>query len=315
MAQTARRVVFPERNVVKIEELDPGEPGEGPVLVETEAKLIRTGTELAYSGRVVAVGPGVTDFKAGDRVYGSTPHATRMVCRQQDCYPIPENVEFEEATFSSLAAVSMNGLRLGGPQLGEVIVVMGMGIVGQLGLQLAALTGPRLLVAMDLSDRRLEMASALGADETINPASCDPVERLRELTGGEMADLVLDATGAPQAFPLAMELGGPRARVVLVGSTRGEVKEVDVYTQIHCKGLVIIGAHAATHPAAETPYNKWTRPRNRQLAIELVSRGRLKVKPMITHRFPFDRAVEAFDLLVKDRTQAIGVILEYRGSG
>lgn len=334
MAETARRVVFTARDVVEIEEFEVGEPKENEVLVEMGATLISTGTELAYlqgitaqiragthkypivpgyssAGTVVAVGPGVTELKEGDRVYGAAKHATRMVCRARDAFPLPDNVSFEEGTFSSLAVVGMNGLRLSTPQFGEVIVVIGMGIVGQLALQFAALTGPGLLVAMDLSPGRLEMATGLGADVTINPADGDAAERLKELTGGEMADVILECTGAPQAFPLALELGGPRGRIVAVGSTRGTVPEVDVYTQIHCKGLIILGAHAGTHPQAETPYNKWTRPRNRRLAVDLMSKGKVDVKPMITHRFPFDQAVEAFDLLVKDRTQAVGVILEY----
>ncbi|MCK4283526.1 MAG: hypothetical protein KAX44_04345, partial [Candidatus Brocadiae bacterium] len=94
-------------------------------------------------------------------------------------------------------------------------------------------------------------------------------------------------------------------------STRGVVPEVDVYTQIHCKGLIVIGAHAGTHPQSETPYNKWTRPRNRRLALDLMAAGKVQTKPMITHRFPFDDAVQAFQLLVEDRTKAVGVILEY----
>ena len=155
------------------------------------------------------------------------------------------------------------------------------------------------------------MIEGMGADATINPAETDPVERLKEFTGGEMAHIVLDATGAPKAFVTALELGGTRGRIVAVGSTRGVVPEVDVYTQIHCKGLIVLGAHAGTHPQAETPYNKWTRPRNRRLALDLMARGQVRTKPMITHRFPFDDAVQAFQLLVEDRSKAVGVVLQY----
>ena len=169
MAQSARRVTFPKKDAVEIEEFEVGEPGEGEVLIEMGATLISTGTELAYlqgitrqirdgkheypivpgyssAGTVVAVGPGVKDFKEGDRVHGAAKHATSIVSRRQEVFPLPDNVSFEEATFGTLSAVGMNGLRLSDPRLGEVIVVMGMGIVGQLSLQFAALTGPILLL-------------------------------------------------------------------------------------------------------------------------------------------------------------------------
>ena len=334
MGETARRVVFPARDVVDIEEFELREPGEGEVLIGMKKTLISTGTELAYlqgitaqiqagthkypivsgyssAGEVLAVGPGVTDVKVGDRVCGSATHSTRIVAPARTAFRIPDGVSFEESTFSTLSAVSMNGLRLARPELGEVVVVMGMGIVGQLALQFARLCGPRLLVAVEVSEERLAMIEGMGADATINPAATDAAARLKELTDGEMADVVLDATGSSKAFNTALEMGGERGRVVAVGSTRGVVPEVDVYTQIHCKGLIVIGAHAGTHPRTETPYNKWTRPRNRRLALDLMARGQVATKPMITHRFPFEEAVQAFQLLVDDRSKAVGVVLEY----
>jgi 2-desacetyl-2-hydroxyethyl bacteriochlorophyllide A dehydrogenase len=334
MGETARQVVFPAKDVVEIEEVELREPGEGRVLIEMKSTLISTGTELAYlqgitaqiqagthkypivpgyssAGEVVAVGPGVTSVKVGDRVCGSAKHATRIVVPEDAAVPIPDGVSFEEATFSTLSCVGMHGLRLSDPKLGEVIVVLGMGIVGQLALQFAALTGPRLLVAVDVSNERLAMIKGMGADVAINPTETDALAALKELTKGELADVVLDATGAPKGFNTALELAGNRGRIVAVGSTRGLVPNVDVYTHIHCKGLIIIGAHAGTHPLAETPYNKWTRPRNRLLALELMAKGKVHTKPMITHRFPFDDAKKAFQLLVEDRTRAVGVILEY----
>ena len=334
MGETARQVVFPAKDQVAIEEVEVGEPREGRVLVEMKSTLISTGTELAYlqgitaqiqagthkypivpgyssAGEVVAIGPGVTDVKVGDRVCGSAKHATRIEVPAQMAFPIPDGVSYEEATFSTLSCVSLHGLRLSEPKLGEVIVVLGMGIVGQLALQFSALTGPRMLVAVDVSNERLAMIDGMGADATINPKETDAVERLKELTGGAMADVVLDTTGAPAGFTSALELAGQRGRIVAVGSTRGVVPEVDVYTHIHCKGLIIIGAHAGTHPQVATPYNMWTRPRNRVLALELMARGKVDTKPMITHRFPFDEAPDAFNLLVEDRTKAVGVVLEY----
>ncbi len=328
-----KRVVFVEKNVVDLEEFDVGEPQENEVLIDVKAQLISTGTELANlagitkaielgkstypiypsasaAGEVQALGAGVTDLKLGDRVLGGARHATRVISHQQKLLRIPEDVSFAEATFCGLSTVSIQGIRIGKPQLGEVVAVIGMGVIGQLALQFAKLSGAGMLVAIDLSSNRLRMARELGADETINPSETDAPQALSELTGGEMADLVIEATGNPKAFPMALKLARELGRIVALGSPRGNVPELDLYTELHCRGLSLLGAHNRTHPAVETPYNKWTRARDRQLALNLIRARKLIVAPMITHRIPFQDAPKAYRMLVEDRTQTLGVILE-----
>jgi threonine dehydrogenase-like Zn-dependent dehydrogenase len=244
----------------------------------------------------------------------SSRHATRLIADRRDIVPIPDSVSFEESTFDTLGATSMNGVRISRLVLGETAVIFGMGIVGQLALQIARVCGAQLLVAVDLSDRRLEMAKSLGATAVANPAETDLEAFVKELTGGEMAEVVIEATGNPKVFPVALKLAAPFGRIVALGSPRGNVPELDLYTELHCRGLQLLGAHAGMHPAVASPLNKWTRVRNRQLFLDLVSKGQIQTAPMITHRFPFAKAVEAFHLLVADRTQAVGVILEYDGA-
>jgi threonine dehydrogenase-like Zn-dependent dehydrogenase len=170
------------------------------------------------------------------------------------------------------------------------------------------MAGAGTVVAVDLSANRLRMARELGADETINPAETDVPKALSELTGGEMADLVIEATGNPRAFPMALKLARERGRIVALGSPRGNVPELDLYTELHCKGLILLGAHNMTHPAVETPYNRWTRGRDSQLALDLIRKGKLPAAKMITHRLPFEDAVNAYKMLVEDRTLALGVV-------
>ena len=331
MSATDKRVVFVRKGVVELEEFELREPQENEVLIDVKAQLMNTGTELANlagitkaiergevtypirpggsgAGEVVAVGPGVTDLKVGDRVLGGGQHATRAISRREAARRIPEGLSFEEATFAGLSTVGMQGIRIGQPQLGEVVVIIGLGIIGALALQFAKMCGAGMVVAVDLSSNRLRMARELGADEAINPSETDAPEALSKLTGGEMADLVIEATGNPRTFPMALKLARERGRIVALGSPRGNVPELDLYTELHCKGLILLGAHNMTHPAVETPYNRWTRARDAQLALELIRKRKLPAAQMITHRFPFDDAVKAYKMLVDDRTQALGVI-------
>jgi L-iditol 2-dehydrogenase len=263
---------------------------------------------------VLATGKGVTDLKKGDRVCVGTRHATRLTADRREVVRIPDNVSFEESTFHTLGATAVNGVRIGRVILGETAVVFGMGIVGQLALQISKVAGAQTLVAVDLSERRLEMAKRIGATATSNGAEKELLALVKEVTRGDMAEVVFEATGNPKVFPVALKLAAPLGRIVALGSPRGDTPPLDLYTELHCRGLQLLGAHAAMHPAVASPHNKWSRTRNRELFLDLVSTGQIKTAPMITHRLPFAKAVEAFQLLVKDRTQAVGVILEYDGS-
>jgi 2-desacetyl-2-hydroxyethyl bacteriochlorophyllide A dehydrogenase len=337
MGQIARQVVFPRKDAFEIETFEVPELKEDQVLVETRASLISTGTELAYlqgitkpiqmgqhkypirpgysaAGTVIAVGKAVTQLKKGDRVCVGWRHATRLVANARDVVPIPEGVSFEESTFHALGSTSMNGVRISRVVLGETVVIFGMGIVGLLALQIARAFGAIRLVAIDLSDLRLEVAKRVGADVTAKPGETDLEALVKELTRGEMAEVVIEATGNPKVFPMALKLAGTLGRVVALGSPRGNTPEMDLYTELHSEGVQLLGAHSATHPAVASPYNKWTVIRNREIFLELLRRGRIETAPMITHRLPFAAAADAYRLLLADRTQAVGVILEYDGT-
>jgi len=331
MSTKEKRIVFVSKGVVEFEEFDLEEPQDNEVLVASKAQLLNAGTELANlngitivlqtgeasypirpggsnAGEVIQVGKGVTRFKVGDRVLGAGRHSARAVFRENDVDLIPDGVSYEEASFGSLCAVGMQGVRVAQPELGDVVVVIGAGIIGALAMQFAKICGARDVVAVDLSEGRLKMARDLGIEHTLNPAETDVIEAVKELTDGEMADIVIEATGSPKTFQTAFRLARARGRVVALGSPRGWAQDLDLYTELHCKGLQLIGAHNGTHPRVETPYNKWTRERDSRLAIELIRQKRLPAAKMITHRFPIERATEGYHMLQEDRTRALAVV-------
>jgi threonine dehydrogenase-like Zn-dependent dehydrogenase len=86
------------------------------------------------------------------------------------------------------------------------------------------------------------------------------------------------------------------------------VPELDLYTELHSKGLMLLGAHYVTHPQVETPYNRWTHERDMRLALDLIRRKRLPAMQMVTHRYPVERATQAYKMLLEDRTQSLGIL-------
>lgn len=220
------RVVFTGQGHVEIEEGPARAPGSGEVLLETQRSLISTGTELAhllgpawtnpggptlptyphYTGysnaaRVAAVGEGVTAWKVGDRVASGARHSAYPLQRESAwAIRIPDGVSDEAATFCTLGTTALNGCRIGGPQLGEDAVVVGMGLLGQLLVQYLRIAGCERVIGIDLSSSRLEIASLAGAaTHRLNPSNEDVVAAVMDLTSGRGASTRCRCSSPPPA--------------------------------------------------------------------------------------------------------------------
>jgi threonine dehydrogenase-like Zn-dependent dehydrogenase len=133
---------------------------------------------------------------------------------------------------------------------------------------------------------------------------------VERLTGGRMADVVFDITGNPIAMQGALRLARRKGRVVVLGSPRGPVS-IDFHEEVHTRGLEIIGAHNSVHPPVETSHAPWTVARDVELFLAWQEAGVLDVRPLITHRYPWRQAPKAYQMLLEDRTRALGVILDW----
>ena len=136
---------------------------------------------------------------------------------------------------------------------------------------------------------------------------------VQRLTKGRMADVVFDVTGNPLAMQGALRVARCKGRVVVLGSPRGPVS-IDFHDEVHTEGLEIIGAHNRLHPPVETPHTPWTMARDAELFLEWQAAGVVDVRPLITHRFGWRKVAEAYQMLAEDRSQAIGVILDWSES-
>jgi len=336
-----QKLVFTQPYKAEWVEVEVPEPGAGEVLIRTRKALISTGTELtAYTGdfpsgsvwaryiqypfdgvgysnvgEIVALGPGVTGYEIGQRVASWGRHATLQVMPLEGLFKgvqvMPSDITDDQAVFWNLGKTVMNGVRLARIALGEAVVLVGVGILGQLAAQYASLSGAFPLIAVDLSEQRLRMAQAHchGATHGLIGDREGLLDEIREITRGRMADVAFEITGNQHVIPLALRMVRRLGRVILLGSPRGKV-EVDFHDQVHTLGLQVIGAHVTTHPECETPFNPWTADHHGELFFDLVAAGRLQVDRMITHRYEWRDAPEAYRMLAADRTQAMGVLLE-----
>jgi threonine dehydrogenase-like Zn-dependent dehydrogenase len=257
------------------------------------------------------VGSGVAGFTAGDRVCGGGHHTQYEVREARDLNPIPPGVADEAAAFRTLGQITLNGVRQGQPLFGEAVVVVGLGLVGQMAAQWARFAGALPIMAVDLTQRRLDIAAGIGPVVAIQGSCAEALDPVRAATRGRLADIVIEATGVADVIPPATRLARDQGRIVLLGSPRGSTT-IDLHDSVHARGLHLIGAHNNTHPPVATLGNPWTRERDGELFLDLLAAGRADVQALITHRYPWQRAPEAFAFLQEHPGDALGVVLDWR---
>ncbi|RZO37613.1 MAG: theronine dehydrogenase [Rhodospirillaceae bacterium] len=286
---------------------------------------------LGYSavGDVVEVGAGLEGkFRVGQRVAiagaGLANHAELNAVPENLCAPVPDDVNDEEACFGTLGAIAMNGVRLLEPQLGDVIAVIGAGLVGQLAAQLADLAGCRV-VALDYNAERLKLSEYGGAELTCNLGDGDPMAAIMNLSGGRGCDgvIIAAATDSSEPFDTAAAIARDKGKVSLIGVTGTEFD----YRAFMKKELSVVVSRSYGPGRYDPDYEnrhvkypigfvRWTETRNLEEAVRLMSRRRdhrLQVEQMITHKFPFSDAERAYDMVIKNTEPHLGVILEYPG--
>lgn len=325
-----RRVVWPEAGRVEVEDFEIQSPNEDELLIRSELTLISPGTERAsllglpntpknypmypgYSniGEVIEVGEGVQGISVGDKVASVGNHASLITIAANRALKVPDNVPSEEAVFFNLWCISLQGVRKAKIELGESVLILGQGLIGQLALQLAKLSGGFPTITADVAADRLELSLRLGADLILNPKGDNFEKRLLEATGGMGANVVIEATGAPEPVNTAFHLASHLGRVVLLASTRGETPEVNFYRDVHKKGLTIFGAHNSIRPAGESSANFWSWKDDGNLVLKLMANRKIKTSEFVSHRLTSERAPQAYSFLTEGGTDVMGIILEW----
>lgn len=275
---------------------------------------------LGYSnaGIVLEAGEGVHGFLPGDRVVSNGPHAEVVCVPKNLCAKIPDTVDDETAPFTVIASIALQGVRLIQPTLGERIVVIGLGLVGLLTVQILQAHGCRVL-GVDLHQDKLKLAEILGA-ETVNLAAGeDPVAAGMNFSDGLGVDgvLITAATQSNEPVHQAAQMCRKRGRIVLVGVTGLKLERNDFYDkeltfQVSCSYGPGRYDPDYEERGMDYPFGfvRWTEQRNFQAVLEMMARGRLQTKILITHRFPFQQALKAYQLIHESQAP-LGVLLQH----
>jgi predicted dehydrogenase/threonine dehydrogenase-like Zn-dependent dehydrogenase len=280
---------------------------------------------LGYSaaGVVEAVGAEVVDLKIGDRVTmagaGYASHAELNFVPRILTSVVPEEVSFEEAAYSTVAAIAMQGVRLARPELSEAVVVSGLGLIGLLTVQLLKACGCRVL-GIDFNRDKVEAGLRLGLDEGVVLPDDDAVSAVDRFTKGRGADITLitAATTSNQPIELAGQMTRRKGRIVVVGAVGLNIPR-DVYylKELELKVSMSYGPgrydRSYEEGGVDYPYDyvRWTEGRNIESVLDLMRSGKLDVKALTTHRFPLDQAADAYQVIENGNEPYIGIVLDY----
>ena len=321
---------------------------QGVVLVKVHASLISAGTELSgakvnrrkpdaepgeprpfgyqNAGEVLEVGEGVTDFGPGDRVAcmggGCAQHANYAVVPKNLCARLPDDVSYEEGAFGHLAVTALNAIRRGGTELGEYLLVVGLGVVGQIAAQLGQLGG-MVVMGWDMFPFRCEVAGKCGIGDTTVVGKEDEAEKAKAFTRGAGFDMAVmafggDGTKALESVKSVMKITPDThrmGRICLVGGLKTECRWGSGLGNLDLRACSRTGPGYHDEPWEHGEYEyppvfmRWNTRTNMDYALRLMSEGKLDVKSLITHRVPLAKIDEAVAAHVEEPNATIGTVL------
>ena len=330
----AGSVWFPRAREVEIRSETVGAPGVGEVRIRALASGLSHGTEMlvfrgqvpanlaldlptlagsygfpikfgyASVGQVIAVGAGVAGLAPGDRVFVHHPHQQEYLASAAAAVRLPDRLPPELGVFLANCETALNVVLDAHPRLGEEVAVIGQGVVGLLLTQLLNLAGARVTAVEPIAIRR-ELAMRCGAEEAVTPD--DALARIATRTNGRGADVVIEASGNASALQLAIDAAAFQSTVVVCSWYGTKPVSLDLGSRFHRARLRLVSSQVSELDPALAP--RWDRQRRREVSLSLL--GELLLGPLITHRIPFARASEAYELVDQRPEETVQVILTY----
>jgi predicted dehydrogenase/threonine dehydrogenase-like Zn-dependent dehydrogenase len=268
-------------------------------------------------GEIVAIGEGITEFKIGDRVASNGPHA-EVVCIPKNLVArIPDNVSDDEATFTVVGAIALQGIRLANPTLGETVAVIGLGLIGQLTVELLKANGCEV-IAFDFDQSKVDLANTKGAKAFKVSEDIDSVKIAQEITQniGVDAVIITASTKSDEVISEAAKMSRKRGRIVLVGVVGLNINRADFYEkeltfQVSCSYGP--GRYDTNYEQNGQNYPidavRWTLNGNFETVLKCISTGRIKVKDLITEIIDFEDYKQVYENI--GRSKSIASILKY----
>ncbi len=330
------RVVFAAERVAKIEECPMPEVKPDQVLVKTDVSQISTGTELSMlipsdsepesawvksrsnfpvypgysnSGTIVAVGADVDPSYVGKHVMAVVTHAKYYTSTLNNLVLMADNVDQDEAVFSTLGAVTLASVRVSGILPGDAVVVYGAGIVGQLTARFAKVAGAVKVFVVDLSEYRLGLLPEDPCFIKVNPSNVEDIPQfIKDNNKGNLARVVFETTGNQHVIPSELNCVTKCGKFIITSSPKG--KSAIDFDFVSVMGITIIGAHNMTiHPPVATSQNPWTFMSELPYFIEMLEKEQISVKNLITHHYNYKDAADAYNMLMADRGSAMAAHL------
>src|SRR5262245_27132702 len=340
----ARQAVITEPFKTAVRDAELPAPAANQILVQTAVSAVSAGTELAvwtgshqwlkdpkmvdwkfpfrpgYSaaGMVIAVGAGVIGWKPGDRVSYPGNHASHELLtighERGRLWKMPANLDFKKASVACIARYGLGASVRAGLTLGRSFAVLGLGIIGQFALRCAIAAGCHPVIGIDAVPMRRAAATAAGADHVIDSGAGDPCEQLSAFLNARGAEIVADATGVPASVPAAMALACDGGQVVIVGSPRGQAKDVNFYDDLHRRYIEVTGAHGNMlfEPAHTRLAGTWDIHKAQHWLLAALASSKLSLAGLVSHRIQPADLGTAYEGLLKKKEEYLGVSMRWK---
>lgn len=261
-------------------------------------------------GEIVETGSAVEDFKSGDRVFGTWGHRSAHIMRAADIggRRMPEGADARFGIFSHIGAVALNGVHDARMRIGDVVVVFGLGVPGQIVVQAAHASGATV-IGVDPVPFRRQMAERMGAKHALDPNAGSVADTVKDLNGGMGADICIEVSGFPPALAEAMRAVAYASRVVAMGFFQGETLGLRLGDEFHHNRIELISSQISG--VAPDGSHRWNKPRLWRTAVELQHQGRLNLLPLITDTAPFEEATALFERLDHGDTGILQSVLSF----
>ncbi|WOO42926.1 bi-domain-containing oxidoreductase [Rubellicoccus peritrichatus] len=268
-------------------------------------------------GKIIEVGEGVEGFRVGDQVLSNSSHAEIVCAPKNLCAKLPVGVGPEAAVFGVVGSIALQGIRLLEPTLGETFVVTGLGLIGQLAVQILIASGCRV-IGVDFDSEKCRLAEQFGAMPLDLSTGVDPVKAVEAMMNGEGVDgvLITASTKSDEPIHQAAHMCRKRGRIVLVGvvgmkMNRSDFYEKELSFQVSCaygpgRYDPFYEEKGNDYPQA---YVRWTEQRNFKAILGLMESGKLVTDSLVTHRFSFEKAIDAYSHVGKGAV--MGIVLNY----
>lgn len=274
------------------------------------------------AGTVIAVAEDIRDFKVGDRVAcagGSAVHAEVVAVPENLCARVPDGVELDQASMTTLGAIALQGVRLSGVDLGGYAVVIGLGLIGKMTMMLLKAAGVTP-IGIDIDKKQVDSTRELGFRHVYNRERADLENEVIDLCGGYGTDAVLITAGTSSLDPvnLAGALARQKGVVVIVGNVPTGFDRKQFYRkELELRMSASYGPGRYNREYEEKGldypigYVRWTENRNMQAVLELLASGAVDFSPLISHRFDFAEAKQAYDMILGKSEYFAGIVLKY----